>query len=824
LIFNYTGMSFMFRQCYKLETIYVSELWTTPDPDASMFEGCPTLVGGKGTVFDSDHSDGTYAHIDGGESDPGYFTYKPFWDSLPFDEATETLTLTGNIVKEQLDEYRSNRKVKHIVADSTAVLPEDCSNLFENFYYTWDIDLSAAKCDYVNNITKMFYNCQVLSSLNMSSFDLSWIDYARYAFAKCSSLKEIYVQPETEVSMRYIKTGMDEGMFSGCTSLAGSESTTFDANYITKERAHVDGGVSDPGYFRPYAKGMEYYKGNLTITQPFTSSTFSSTYFTNARNITVKGQCFPESMANIFSKFPDVMYIELAEADFSNVTSMKNAFNGLKNLKYVNFGDAPRTERVTDMQYMFRNCPNMTFAGVYGLDTRNVKNMSYMFQNCGKLYSGGLEVTSFDTRNVTTMSNMFEGCTSLDAIDLSSFDTGNVTSMAQMFKGCSAIGYLDISSFNTGKVTTMKNMFSGCSTLKQIYAGSSWNVDKVPDTEVLFSGNEVLHGQLLTQYSADHQNKEYARIDRSGVKGYLSSAAPEFVTNSMTLAGSIGLNFYVVPGVIPVDTLKSSYVTFTVNGKNTVVPFNENKMNAKKTAYGFTLPLNSVSMADDVTATLGYTDVAGVQHTVSTVSNGENYLKKVNASHGEKLWNLIKAINDYGYYMQQYLSKYAQQPWTLGKDHKAMEKAYISKAGMNNDLASYKTQLAPYAKTVKLSSDIEKINYSLGLESDTILNIKIKPKSTYKGTVKIELDGVEVTPVKLSDGRLQVSVTGISAHKLADAHTVRVTTGKNVSTYKASALSYANDILNRNVDPDDATYAMIALYRYYTATMAYKNS
>ncbi len=43
-----------------------------------MFSSCTSLVGGKGTVYDSNNKGGTYARIDGGPNSttPGYFTAK----------------------------------------------------------------------------------------------------------------------------------------------------------------------------------------------------------------------------------------------------------------------------------------------------------------------------------------------------------------------------------------------------------------------------------------------------------------------------------------------------------------------------------------------------------------------------------------------------------------------------------------------------------------------------------------------------------------------------------------------------------------------------
>ena len=41
-----------------------------------MFDNCTSLVGGSGTTYNGANVDKTYAHIDGGTSNPGYFTAK----------------------------------------------------------------------------------------------------------------------------------------------------------------------------------------------------------------------------------------------------------------------------------------------------------------------------------------------------------------------------------------------------------------------------------------------------------------------------------------------------------------------------------------------------------------------------------------------------------------------------------------------------------------------------------------------------------------------------------------------------------------------------
>lgn len=74
-----TNMSNMFRNFTRISTIYASPLFVVSQVTSSsdMFDYSTALVGGSGTTYSSSNpKDKTYAHIDGGVSDPGYFTAK----------------------------------------------------------------------------------------------------------------------------------------------------------------------------------------------------------------------------------------------------------------------------------------------------------------------------------------------------------------------------------------------------------------------------------------------------------------------------------------------------------------------------------------------------------------------------------------------------------------------------------------------------------------------------------------------------------------------------------------------------------------------------
>ena len=75
---NVTNMSYMFNNSSKLKTIYASNKYNTDavTSSSSMFYNNTSLVGGAGSKYKSGYLDKTYARIDGGTTNPGYFTKK----------------------------------------------------------------------------------------------------------------------------------------------------------------------------------------------------------------------------------------------------------------------------------------------------------------------------------------------------------------------------------------------------------------------------------------------------------------------------------------------------------------------------------------------------------------------------------------------------------------------------------------------------------------------------------------------------------------------------------------------------------------------------
>ena len=122
---NVTNMKNMFENCDELKTITVGSTWSTEAVTIStdMFANCFKIEGGAGTTYSSSYTDASYAHIDGGTSNPGYLTGATYdlWingvqvtyanqngvtgpgisGSVTYDPSTNTLTLNNATIDQQ---------------------------------------------------------------------------------------------------------------------------------------------------------------------------------------------------------------------------------------------------------------------------------------------------------------------------------------------------------------------------------------------------------------------------------------------------------------------------------------------------------------------------------------------------------------------------------------------------------------------------------------------------------------------------------------------------------------------------------------------------
>ena len=527
-----TKMSYMFLDCGNLTTIHVGDGWNTAAVTIStdMFKNCYSLVGGKGTTHDASHVDVEYARIDDAPNHPGYFTapseptgyvvYTPH-------NATMTFYYDGYMSSRQGMVYVLNKnhddphwsadaiipQVTHVVFDPSFADARpsttrkwfcDMSNLndFEGLEYLntsqvidmsymfqgcgpmRNLDLSHFDTSQVTDMSYMFYNCSRLTgSLDLSSFNTSQVSDMRYMFYGCVNLVTIYA--DSTWSNSNVTAG--ESVFVDCNKLVGGKGTAYDSNHTDASYAQLDGGPSNPGYLTIHdvAPYVVYTTYNKTLTF----------YYDDQRSVR-PGQSYDLNMNNAYPKW----YVNRVNSQVTQVVfdpSFADArptttcawFYDMENLESVTGLNYLNTSLVTDMSYMFCNCPKLQTLDVSHFNTSQVKNMRAMFGLCYELQA--LDVSHFDTSQVTDMCSMFWADNKLTSLDVAGFNTSKVTNMIGMFQACFALTSLDLSHFDTSQVTNMNQMFSGCKSLTSLDV-SSFNTSQVTDMSFMFNSCQML--------------------------------------------------------------------------------------------------------------------------------------------------------------------------------------------------------------------------------------------------------------------------------------------------------------------------------------------
>ena len=208
------------------------------------------------------------------------------------------------------------------------------------------------------------------------------------------------------------------------------------------------------------------------------------------------------NMKGMFFGCSKIKTLNLSSFNTSNVISMNEMFFGCKNLIELNISKF-NTNKVNYMVQMFAYCNNLITLDLSSFDTINVKNTSGMFQECkslqkinissfntssvtdmNKMFFGchnleEINLSNFDTKNVTNMNEMFCFCYNLKELNLSSFDTKNVLCMNHMFNQDKNLKNLNISNFNFSKVQNVRSWFA-----KNIFSNEPYKLE-----EIIVSGN-----------------------------------------------------------------------------------------------------------------------------------------------------------------------------------------------------------------------------------------------------------------------------------------------------------------------------------------------
>lgn len=518
-----TDMSDMFYGCYELKSIMIDTLDMSHVIDRdSMFSGCNKLdtstlpfpeTRGNDNVLKANEALGHPWIFDIANPDEIVsICFLPRLDNIPADAID--VSQRGDLSVMAWSEVCPGGKKIVIAADGVVKAPDDCSYLFA---YCQDLaSIQFNDCldtSQVTDMSCMFYCCESLTELDVSSFNTGNVKTMSSMFSNCAALKRL--------DLSNFDTGKVinmAGLFSGCRRLTYVDLSGFDTSHVTdmdcmflccEALTTVDIEVLDMSSVERAdsmfsgcnkldvnsiciktnsgkSNKLRYSVGgnflyDIIFPCNFTTITFRTSLtgapadswdFSEYQDGSVLGWVSPNSSGNEL--------IIAADGKIIAPNSCAWMFDDYEFLCEINFNDSLDTSETVDMKGMFFGCSALTHLDLSGFDTSAVSDMSSMFSWCEQLED--VDVSSFDTSNVLDMTCMFEYCYTMEQLDITSFDMSSVRKTEGMFLGCYALKELAVTVLDMSHVTSSEGMFSACpllDTSRIFFYPAGWTWDEL---------------------------------------------------------------------------------------------------------------------------------------------------------------------------------------------------------------------------------------------------------------------------------------------------------------------------------------------------------
>lgn len=414
------SMKDMFNGCSSLDSIYVSDKFLPVSTcDATdMFKGCVKLPNydasavGKAKALDVKQKG--YLNIVEAAALPwveyadGTLTFHN--DNQKYYTTSEiACVLPGNTTPDWISKAAEVKKVE-FNQEFVSVYPEYCVSWFSGMKNIASIEgLDYLNTSAVVSMQAMFYNCENLTSLDLSKFNTAKVTNMQGMFNNCSSLKNIFVTNGFSTD----NVAQSQNMFTGCVKLANYNNS--DAHDKTKACDTSKGGYLNNWDVIPVTTWVEYQEADSTLTF----------HHDKLNGLIEDTQTYSLPTATLV---PDGTYLDLTPAWLERADEIKK----------VIFFEEFQEVRPTTCYKWFDSMKNLTaIEGLTNLNTEAVTTMEYMFHNCNNPQLTVLDLTSFNTSRVIDMTYMFYGCNNLKEIVVSdAFVTTNVLKSDSLFYGC----------------------------------------------------------------------------------------------------------------------------------------------------------------------------------------------------------------------------------------------------------------------------------------------------------------------------------------------------------------------------------------------------
>ena len=510
------NFNYMFHDCTKLQSIDVSGFDTSfAQYMWKMFSGCTRLTSLNLSNFDTSRVT-TFGYMFEGCTGLTSLNISGF-------EGDSATSFEGMF-----------QDCTHLTSIDTSFGTKSATTMrymFFNCERLTSLDLSTFTTDKVTNLSFMFKDCTNLETVDLVNWQTKKVTNMSHMFTYCTNLATIYV--DDLWSTVSVENSLE--MFRGTRAIVGGKGTTYNLDYVEVERAKIDGGEDDPGYFTigdyknvstesygvviksnksSYRRGEKIYVKTTGMSRAANQSPWIGIYDavpTPTKDTTSRYWAWPWDGSH-YVDVNDFIINNEAEDQDPNMVVTRNAPLTPGNYWIVIFANDGKWAHV----------PITVKAG---LDGGNDEAFAAFDSSTGKMrifrdefdryYNGQVEgnityykaeetvkgnpppwidinpqitkVTIEDEFRPYTAYKMFYGCENLRSITgIENLNTEEVANFNYMFHGCSSLRSLDVSGFDTSYAQYMWRMFSGCSLLTNLDV-SGFNTSNVTNMGYMFA-------------------------------------------------------------------------------------------------------------------------------------------------------------------------------------------------------------------------------------------------------------------------------------------------------------------------------------------------
>ena len=489
-----TNLCGIFYQCENLESVDLSKLDTSEvESMFAMFLGCSKLKSVDVSNFDTSN----VTNISGMFKDCGSLTTLDV-SKFNTEEVTDmSYMFSGCSSLTALDVSKF---------DTSNVT--NISGLFNGCKSLTTLDVSKFNTEKVTDMSYMFSGCSSLTALDVSKFDTSNVTNISSMFKDCNSLTALDVS-----KWDIFKVTNMESVFQGCSKITEFDFSNFDISGVTKFNNFLESCNSlvtihtpkKSGNVVPYlsdkwrdGKGTNYtgFPQNATESSILYRLLASGEYENIKWIIDKDGLLEVKGIGDMYYEEPQwKQYCE-------EIKSAKILVNG-----------------ATNLAGLFKECSNLISVDFAGFDVTNVTDMSELFYGCNSLTS--LDLSNFDTTNVKNMNDMLKKCDNLTTIHTPK-KTGEIVAKlpAGIWKDSNGNTYKEFPKNATESIVLNREPLAtppaiiGNLIYSGAYGNTTWSIDKDGLLEVKGIGDMYDEEPQWKQYCEEIKS---ARVEVTGV-------------------------------------------------------------------------------------------------------------------------------------------------------------------------------------------------------------------------------------------------------------------------------------------------------------------